>query len=68
VLLPPLLPLRFFFSAAGLTAAHEASRGSRVALLELLSNNGCNLGAASDKQVRLVQAGWNGLVRRRVEA
>ncbi|CAN0046347.1 unnamed protein product [Pylaiella littoralis] len=36
--------------ADGRTAAHEASRGSRVAMLELLANNGCNLGATSDKE------------------
>ncbi|CAN0033867.1 unnamed protein product [Scytosiphon promiscuus] len=36
--------------AGGFTCAHEAARQSRVALLELLANNGCNLGALNDNQ------------------
>eukprot|EP00752_Nemacystus_decipiens_P002697 g2518.t1 len=36
--------------AEGRTAAHAASRGSRVVLLELLANNGCDLSAVSDNQ------------------
>ncbi|CAN0048034.1 unnamed protein product, partial [Ectocarpus fasciculatus] len=48
-------------TAGGYTAAHEAARGSRVALLELLANNGCHLTATSEnKETPLDLAGQAG--------
>ncbi|CAM9882221.1 unnamed protein product [Ectocarpus sp. 12 AP-2014] len=48
-------------TAGGYTAAHEAARGSRVALLELLANNGCDLSATSEnKETPLDLAGQTG--------